>query len=87
MLFRSRETVEICEKFFSGDLRASRDLQLKLLPLINSLFSEVNPIPVKAAMAVMGYCEDNLRLPLTSMENENKEKMLQLMLEQKIKLV
>lgn len=82
-----RETVDICEKFFSGDLKASRDLQLKLLPFINSLFSEVNPIPVKAAMAAMGYCEDNLRLPLTSMETENREKMIQLMKEQNIKLV
>ena len=50
-----KETVEICERFFSGNIEGSRDLQLKLLPLINSLFSEVNPIPVKAAMSAMGY--------------------------------
>lgn len=80
-----KETVEMCEKFFAGDIEGSRDLQLKLLPFINSLFSEVNPIPVKAAMSAMGYCEDNLRLPLTSMESENREKMILLMEEQGIK--
>lgn len=82
-----KETVEICDKFFAGDFNGSRDLQLKLLPFINSLFCEVNPIPVKAAVAAMGYCEDYLRLPLTSMEEGNKEKMLELMKELRIKLV
>ncbi|OLS02360.1 4-hydroxy-tetrahydrodipicolinate synthase [Tissierella creatinophila] len=81
-----RETVEICDKFFSGDVSGSLDLQLKLLPLINSLFTEVNPIPVKAAVSAMGYCEDILRLPLTSMEDENKENMISLMKEQGIQL-
>lgn len=81
-----KATSDICNKFFSGDLKGSRDLQLKLLPFINSLFSEVNPIPVKAAMAAMGYCEDNLRLPLTSMEDENKEIMIDLMKDLGIKL-
>lgn len=82
-----KETVEICDKFFAGDLEGSRDLQLKLLPIINSIFSEVNPIPIKAALAAMGYCEDNLRLPLTCMEEASKEKMLELMREQDIELV
>lgn len=81
-----KKTVEMCDMFFSGDTRGSRDLQLELLPFINSLFYEVNPIPVKAAVAAMGYCEDNLRLPLTSMEDENREKMIKLMQEQAIKL-
>ena len=48
-------------------------MQLKYLPLINALFSEVNPIPVKAAMAAMGFCEDYLRLPLTPMEQAHRE--------------
>ena len=48
-------------------------MQLKYLHLINALFSEVNPIPVKAAMAKMGFCEDYLRLPLTPMEDAHKE--------------
>ena len=74
-----RATVEICDRFFKGDVAGSCDLQLELLPLINALFSEVNPIPVKAAMAAMGYCEDILRLPLTPMEDANREKLLALM--------
>lgn len=76
-----RETVEICERFFKGDVAGAACLQLKLLPLINALFSEVNPIPVKAAMAQMGFCENYLRLPLTEMEEKNKKKMLSLLRE------
>lgn len=67
-----KESVEICNSFFGGDIKAAAALQLKYLPLINALFSEVNPIPVKAAMAEMGFCKDYLRLPLTSMEEANK---------------
>ena len=62
-----RQTSEMCKRFFAGDLEGSLRMQLDYLPLINALFSEVNPIPVKAAMAAMGYCEDFLRLPLTPM--------------------
>lgn len=79
-----KATAQICEKFLSGNIKESRELQLKLLPLINALFTEVNPIPVKAAASAMGYCEDNLRLPLTSMESENKEIMIDLMREQEL---
>ena len=67
-----KESVAICESFAKGDTKTACDLQLKYLNLINALFSEVNPIPVKAAMAAMGFCEDYLRLPLTSMEEANK---------------
>ena len=67
-----RETVEICDRFFSGDVSGSLKLQLKYLPLIKALFSEVNPIPVKAAMSAMGYGEDYLRLPLTPMEEAHR---------------
>ena len=74
-----KETVEICDRFFRGDVRGSANLQLELLPLIDSLFCEVNPIPVKAAMAKMGFCENYLRLPLTTMEPENAEKMYAIM--------
>ena len=63
----------MCKKFASGDVKGAREMQLKYLPLINALFSEVNPIPVKAAMAKMGFCEDYLRLPLTPMETAHKE--------------
>ncbi len=68
-----KETVEMYNKFKDGDTKGAADMQLKYLHLINALFSEVNPIPVKAAMAKMGFCEDYLRLPLTSMEDAHKE--------------
>ena len=68
-----KETGEICTRFFEGDVKGSAKLQLELLPLINSLFSEVNPIPVKAAMAAMGFCENYLRLPLTPMDEGKRE--------------
>ena len=62
------QTEQICSRFFSGDTQGSAKLQLELLQLIHALFSEVNPIPVKAAMHAMGFCEDFVRLPLTVME-------------------
>ncbi len=71
-----RETSQMCHKFLESDINGAREMQLKYLPLISSLFCEVNPIPVKAAVAAMGYCEDYLRLPLTSMEDENRQKLL-----------
>lgn len=74
-------TVEICRRFFEGDIAGSAKLQLDLLPLIQALFCEVNPIPVKAAMAAMGYCENFLRLPLTQMEPENLARLLDRMRE------
>ena len=74
-----RETSNICKLFFDGKVAESRELQLRLLPLINALFSEVNPIPVKAAVSAMGYCDNYLRLPLTPMDEVKKEKMLALM--------
>ncbi|MGN1118480.1 MAG: 4-hydroxy-tetrahydrodipicolinate synthase [Acutalibacteraceae bacterium] len=77
-----KETVEMCDRYFSGDIKGALDMQLKYLPLINALFCEVNPIPVKAAMAAMGYCEDYVRLPLTLMEEDHKKNMLKLMREQ-----
>lgn len=69
-------TVEMCRRMFSGDVAGARELQLKYLPLIDALFCEVNPIPVKAAMAAMGYGENSLRLPLTCMEPAHEERLL-----------
>ena len=63
-----KEAVALTDAFFAGDLKKAADLQCKLLPLINALFSEVNPIPAKAAVSAMGYGEEHLRLPLTPME-------------------
>ena len=60
--------VEMTDKFFSGDVAGAGKLQLQLLPLINALFSEVNPIPAKAAVAAMGFGQEHLRMPLTPME-------------------
>ena len=77
-----KETSRMCHDFFEGNIEAARKAQLDLIPLINALFCEVNPIPVKAAMAAMGYCEDYLRLPLTCMEEGHKAKLLALMAEQ-----
>lgn len=73
------ETSEICHAFFKGDIRKSMQMQAQYLPLINALFSEVNPIPAKAAMSVMGYCEDFLRLPLTTMEEDHRRVLLDCM--------
>ena len=73
------ETVEICDRFFKGDIAGSAKLQLDLLPFVNALFCEVNPIPAKAAMAAMGFGENYVRLPLTVMERDHEEKMLAIM--------
>ncbi|MGI6685357.1 MAG: 4-hydroxy-tetrahydrodipicolinate synthase [Bacillota bacterium] len=72
-------TREICTRFFNGDILGSAELQCKYHNLIAALFSEVNPIPVKAAMAKMGFCRDYLRMPLTPLESENREKLFSLM--------
>ena len=78
------ETSKMCKLFFDGELAAARKLQLDLLPLINSLFSEVNPIPVKAAMAAMGFCDNYVRLPLTTMDPDKEAVMLSYMKEQNL---
>lgn len=77
-----KKTVELCDRFFAGDVAGSAELQLDLLPLINSLFCEVNPIPVKAAVAALGFGENYVRLPLTAMEPEHEAAMRALMREQ-----
>ena len=74
-----RQTHEICQKFFDGDVKGSLQMQLDAIPLISALFSEVNPIPVKAAMNMMGKEVGPLRLPLTEMEDAHKEVLKQAM--------
>jgi len=69
------ETCEITRRFFAGDVAGAAELQCKYFGLISALFSEVNPIPAKAAMAAMGFCNDYLRLPLTSMEEPNRQRL------------
>ena len=75
------ETSQMCYRFFAGDVEGARKMQLQYLSLVDALFCEVNPIPVKAAMAAMGFCENYLRLPLTPMEPQNEAKLLSLMRE------
>lgn len=77
-----RKTSELCAKFLAGDVEGAAKLQFDLHAVIDSLFSEVNPIPVKAAMAKMGYGTNTLRLPLTPMSEAKYEVMLKLMREQ-----
>ena len=79
-----KETIEICDTFFDGDVKKSAELQLKYLTLIRALFSEVNPIPIKSAMAKLGYCKNYLRLPLTPMDKTKEEKMFAIMRDLKI---
>ena len=73
------ETSQMVKKFMAGDVQGAARMQLDYLSLINALFCEVNPIPVKAAMQAMGYCSDDIRLPLTPMEDDNRAKLLSLM--------
>lgn len=70
-----KETHEMVIKYLEGDMKGARDLQLKYLPLINALFCEVNPIPVKKALNLMGYEVGPLRMPLTEMEPVNADRL------------
>ena len=79
-----KETSEMCKRYMRGDVEGALDMQLELLPLVDALFSEVNPIPVKAAVAKMGFCENYLRLPLTTMDPENEKILFSLMKEQNL---
>ena len=74
-----RETQKMCMDYINGDVAKAREAQLRYIPLVNALFCEVNPIPVKAACAAMGFGENYVRLPLTAMESQNEEKLLALM--------
>ena len=71
-----RQTQQMCKAFMDGDVKEALRLQLLYKHFINLLFCEVNPIPIKAALGAMGYIKDELRLPLTSMEESNKSKLL-----------
>ncbi|MBQ3037878.1 MAG: 4-hydroxy-tetrahydrodipicolinate synthase [Clostridia bacterium] len=70
------ETHDICELFDNGDLEGSRKLQLEMLDLINKLFIEVNPVPVKSAMKELGYQVGDLRLPLGEMDSKNLKTLM-----------
>lgn len=74
-----KETVAMCDAFYAEDVATAAKMQCKYLPLIQALFCEVNPIPVKAALAAMGRMEGVIRLPLTEMEEDHQEKMVSIM--------
>jgi hypothetical protein len=73
--------VKLCRRFFEGDLAGAAKDQLTLLPLIQALFSQTNPIPAKAALARLGMIEDRLRLPLTPMEEPFRGRLYERMAE------
>ena len=68
-----QQTHEICAKCLEGDYETARQLQFKAYPLVKALFSEVNPIPVKTALKLIGFAPGPLRLPLTELEPQNQE--------------
>lgn len=70
-----RQTHEICQKFFDGDIEGSRKIQLDAMELCHALFCEVNPIPVKKALNLMGMEAGALRMPLTEMEPANADRL------------
>ena len=82
-----RKVHDLCESFWNGDMETAMRLQREALPLVDALFSEVNPIPVKAAMNAMGLEVGPLRAPLCEMGDANKAKMIQVMKDYGIKLV
>lgn len=81
-----QETHDICAKFFEGDVKGSLELQVKAIPLIEQLFCEVNPIPVKKAMKLMGMDCGPLRMPLTELTPQHEESLAKAMTEFGIKL-
>lgn len=76
-----KKTHDIVENYLNGNVKQSAKLQLEAIPLAKALFSEVNPIPVKTALNMMGFQVGDLRRPLTPMEEENKEKLKKVMQE------
>ena len=74
-----RETHELTQLCLDGNFREAAKRQLEYLPLINGLFMQVNPIAVKAAMAKMGYCTGEMRMPLCEMDDADNEKLYALM--------
>ena len=73
---------EMCRRFFAGDVAGAAEIQCELHNINSAMFCEVNPIPVKAAMAALGFCENYLRLPLTPMTEENYQVLLRCMREE-----
>lgn len=76
-----RQTHDMVMKFLEGDVKGSLDIQLKYMDVIHNLFSEVNPIPAKRAVSEMGYCRNLVRRPLTEMEEDHAQVLINAMKE------
>ena len=76
-----RQTHDLVAKFLEGDVEGSRQIQLKAIPVVDQLFCEVNPIPVKAALNLMGWEVGPLRMPLTEMEPEHQANLRRAMID------
>ncbi len=74
-----KKTQAICQDFFDGEIKKSRDAQLKFLPLIKNLFCEINPMPIKFAMNYLGFEVGKCRLPLTDLSEQNKNKIIKIL--------
>ena len=81
-----KETHDMVMKFLEGDIKGAAKIQIDAIPLINALFCEVNPIPAKAALNMMGMEAGPLRMPLSEMEDSNKEILAKAMRDFGIKL-
>jgi 4-hydroxy-tetrahydrodipicolinate synthase len=69
------ETLSLIEAFKNGDIQKAKKIHYKLLPLVNALFMETNPIPIKTAASLLGICSSEIRLPMCDMGTENKIKL------------
>ncbi|HAM38613.1 MAG: 4-hydroxy-tetrahydrodipicolinate synthase [Elusimicrobia bacterium RIFOXYC2_FULL_34_12] len=74
-----KEVTEMVSAGLKGDLKKAKEIHFKIFDLTKALFLETNPIPIKTAMSLLGLCSDELRLPMCSMENKNKEKLVKVM--------
>ena len=79
-----KKTSKMCEDYFNGDVESSRNAQLELLPLVKNLFAEVNPIPVKYALKLMGFGNGNTRLPLTILSESLQPSLIENMKKQNL---
>ena len=77
---------DMTQLYFDGNIEKALELQLKMLPVVKALFCEVNPIPVKTAMEMLGMCSGELRLPLCEMEDKNAQQLKKALIEYGLKV-
>ena len=78
------EVSEMCRAYLAGKTDSASERQLEMMPMIKALFSEINPIPVKTALAVMDMCREEFRLPMCEMNEANKVVLIRLMRKYKL---